>query len=425
MANLEFTTLTILDDPLIAAFRSLCASLGLEDAQLAVSLGQQAKNFKLSKVNEDEQFSAVLRLGSTAIRNCTVFIPINKQENASVRVIRGDGFDKVLVAVPDTAAASFEISAPLIIAVRKAFQPFERTGLIQRELSPALADFYEKREAGLLRLEALTQKMLEDNQTYRAQVDLELHAERKRLAAETEERKRALDAEYKAKQQELQEREAELEKRKQELDDHDNTHARRKLRNDLKQSLKERNTCFALTTATARKRWSIHFLFTALIVATGIALALAVQNAATAAHGTDQWFAIARLAVSMAGFVAATIFYIRWQDRWSQAHADEEFRLKRLDLDVDRASWLVETMLEWKEEKGSEVPAQLVDRLSYSLFADGRQQPPVRHPAEDVLALLAASAGIKLNVPSLGGAEVNIDRKGLERLQDAAVGGRR
>jgi len=34
----------------------------------------------------------------------------------------------------------------------------------------------------------------------------------------------------------------------------------------------------------------------------------------------------------------------------------EEFRLKRVRFDVVRASWIVETMLEWNEEKASPIP---------------------------------------------------------------------
>jgi len=61
------------------------------------------------------------------------------------------------------------------------------------------------------------------------------------------------------------------------------------------------------------------------------------------------------------------IFFIRWQDRWYEAHANEEFRFKRLDLDVDGASWLVEMMLEWRGVEGpiSRVTLSTISRTGF------------------------------------------------------------
>jgi hypothetical protein len=119
--------------------------------------------------------------------------------------------------------------------------------------------------------------------------------------------------------------------------------------------------------------------------------------------------------LSLAGAIG---FYIKWADNWARQHADEEFKLRQLELDVDRASWLVEMALEWKEERGTEIPKELVDRLSRGLFVKGSSKGEIQHPAQDLASsLLGASAALKIDVPGLG--QLQLDRKGLNRFQKA------
>lgn len=91
--------------------------------------------------------------------------------------------------------------------------------------------------------------------------------------------------------------------------------------------------------------------------------------------------------------MAALFVYIRWVDQWFRQHADEEFRLKRMSLDVDRASWVVETAMEWQAQNKAEIPPQLLEQLTRDLFMTSGQSTGVRHPAEDLAnAVLAASS---------------------------------
>ena len=39
-----------------------------------------------------------------------------------------------------------------------------------------------------------------------------------------------------------------------------------------------------------------------------------------------------------------------------EQHAQTEFQLKQFELDMERASWIVETSLEWKDAKGTSIP---------------------------------------------------------------------
>ena len=105
----------------------------------------------------------------------------------------------------------------------------------------------------------------------------------------------------------------------------------------------------------------------------------------------------------MLGFALTAVFYIRWNDQWFRQHADQEFRLQQLALDVDRAGYATEMLLEWQEDKGGEMPAVMLDRLTAGLFTDQTTVARVRHPSEDVIAaLLKASSSVRVDVPGIG-----------------------
>jgi hypothetical protein len=112
-------------------------------------------------------------------------------------------------------------------------------------------------------------------------------------------------------------------------------------------------------------------------------------------------------------FVSTAYFFIRWNNQWFQRHANEEFRLKRMELDIDRASWFVEMAFEWKDEKGEEIPVELIERLTHGLFGDDRGDHPVE-PADSLANALIGAARFKVKLAD--GMEVEYDRKGVEKL---------
>ena len=136
------------------------------------------------------------------------------------------------------------------------------------------------------------------------------------------------------------------------------------------------------------------------------------------------WLELGRLPLGVLGFVLTAIFYIRWNDQWFRQHAEQEFRLQQLALDVDRAGYATEMLLEWQEDKGSEMPAVMVDRLTTGLFTDQTKVERVRHPLEDAIAaLLKAASNVRVDVPGIGevsltGRQIRqVDRK-LAKKQD-------
>ena len=116
-------------------------------------------------------------------------------------------------------------------------------------------------------------------------------------------------------------------------------------------------------------------------------------------------------------FAGLLIYFIRWQDRWAQTHADEEFQLKHLELDGLRAGWLVEVLLEWQRETKGDVPTELIQKLGTGIFEHSTARPGATHPVEDTIAsVLGSSSSLRLDFP---GGKATLDRKALERARSA------
>jgi len=211
----------------------------------------------------------------------------------------------------------------------------------------------------------------------------------------------------------LDARAADIAAEKQRVDDRASKYARRGLRESLQASIQAYSTRFALTVETSDKRKIVQWLFSVTIVLSAVLVALTLVEQWKLDHS---WHYYLRVGLGSLTIIGAIVFNIRWADSWFNRLADEELRLKRLGLDIDRASWLVETAMEWQQDYKAPIPDLLLQELSQDLFTS-TQTESVRHPAEDAMgAVLGAASSLKLNIPGVGTAMMN--RKDLRSLRD-------
>ncbi|MGJ5153031.1 hypothetical protein [Bradyrhizobium sp. HKCCYLR1023] len=239
-----------------------------------------------------------------------------------------------------------------------------------------------------------------------------------RLAEETAAERDRLSKEYESRVEQLRTSAEELEGKRRELDDRAYMHARRGIRADLQKTIKERQQKFALTPETRRLRTPVHVALTLLLIA------LAAANYATlqailkldldkATTSILVWTFGKQTIVTLA-FVGILLFYVRWMNRWFEQHAAAEFLLKQFELDIDRASWVVETAMEWRRDQQAEIPASLLDGITRNLFSDRHDTTQAHSAADDLASALVGNASqLKLKV---GENELNFDRKGLAGL---------
>jgi len=414
MANSSFPIVKQTDRQIFKNLQGLVKEVSEKRAvQLTLHLGdssQIAIQMPLSQPNE----AASEVFGQNAALVQTFSIGLT---TGSLSVQRKPDGDRTTIHFPNDAdAAGF---ARLLGAAHKHLRARDPSPALSEALGPELSEFYQKRESALAKLEDIAEQLITDTADFRRNLDKETSSLRLQMEKEaTQERKRLQD-EFERKQQELRETGEALEARSKELDDRSSRHARRQLRQDLKTVIAARGKGLSLTKSTVAKRRPIHALFILLIgLITGY-LVLNLIRQPDVSQSAAYWIGLGKSALTLIGLSAMIIFYIRWNDQWFHQHADEEFRLQRLELDIDRASWIVEMALEWRDEKGSEIPPALLARLSENLFTGDDQRQPVRHPSEDLAsALLGASSGLTLRIPGLG--EASLNRKGIQNFKKAA-----
>lgn len=278
---------------------------------------------------------------------------------------------------------------------------------------------FEQRESNLARLEdsisTVVRQFTVDAARVRSDEDARLQAERQKMRAELDEERVQLQSTIDAKRQELVAQEEALQKRLAEVDAQASRHARRKIREDLKAELANRATKFELTAGTRalRKPISAVVVTVLLTLLVGLLSGLVVDMD----RGSNDLVSNLRLATVGLAFASTFVFYLRWQNRWFEQHAQEEFRLKRMALDVDRASWVVEMAMEWKDEKEAELPAELLTRLCAHLFEQGATREEALHPADQLAsALLGSASELSVELPGGKGA-LKVDRRGIRDLQ--------
>lgn len=287
-----------------------------------------------------------------------------------------------------------------------------------------LGKFVESRDAGLARLEELYARFTDELVSYRKQIDDSLAAGRKKNEEELSSEREKLAHEVAAKEAKLRERENALEERLKVIDDRTSHHVRRELRGSMRTELKERSVKFELTEGTRRLRWPVAatlIVAGAAFLVGAIYMAIAATDAIKSPAETNWpliYIAIKQVTFT-AGFISILWYAVKWNDRWFREHAEEEFRAKALQLDIERASWVVETALAWKQERGTEMPPALLDRISQNLFAD-RSKAATPEPGSISLNEFLGSAS-KVRAKLGDHAELEFDRKGVQKLSQSGA----
>jgi len=292
-------------------------------------------------------------------------------------------------------------------------------------LSDDLARFVSTRDEGLARLESLYAKFSRELVEDRERLHADFEAKQKAAGAKLAARKEELQGEFAAKEAKLIEREGELDARLKKIDDRDAKHARRALRDSIIVELNKRDASFTLTKGTQRLRWPVWGI---IIAACLVFLVGLIHNAwiskdvlAGAASGWSWpviYFVLKQITYT-AGLLSVVFFGIKWSDRWFREHANEELKSKTMQIDILRANWVVETLLEWKDQ-GNQIPPELLARLTHNLF----RYPDEIHSSDGVsdLASLLLGSAAKAKLKLGSDHEIELTKAGAKKLSKHLAG---
>ncbi len=404
-----FEILRATDRQLVDALLSVKGPLSLNSITLSFgSSGFDAVTFAPNEYTTKPQVSKILAHDSYLVNQLA--FAFSDRGNVTVsRTGTSPGIDSVNVSISDEKDAARFMS--FLASIRQALSPFEARMAFDKYIGAELAQFYQLREASLQKLEDMSGRIIRNAEDYRARTDAIFAEKEAALLKKLENRTAELENAFKLKEQQLTEERAALEKRLKEVDDRASKHARREASQQMRQKLLERGTSFKLTEGTRQLRLRTGALALGLLVAFGVLEFVALkQFPATAPTSLGEWvYFIIHFVVPGLCFGATAIYLLRWTNDWAERHAREEFRHKRLELDVDRAAFVVETAFQWHEEEKAVIPDTLVERLSANLFSDDFSSPSsILHPAEQLTSMIKnASGDLEVKIP-LG--------KGLFRL---------
>jgi hypothetical protein len=280
-------------------------------------------------------------------------------------------------------------------------------------LGPGVDKHFAAREEALNRLEQFVNKLSREMESTRKSREADILRREQELEAKYKKRQEELETEFSNRAATLELERESLNKLKSEIDDRSSTHVRREIRKELKQVLSQTDR-LKYSPETGRRRLIIGAVYVVFLILFGSVAGILLFRELNSEDGFDYW-QLARQAIFSIAFTVSASFFLRWLNNWAQQLADEELRQKQFEIDLDRASWIVEMALEWKAEKGEEIPEHLLARLSSNLF--GRADTPDQSmTASDALAsaILGTAAKAKVTVP---GAEIELNRDGLRRLQ--------
>lgn len=308
----------------------------------------------------------------------------------------------------------------LITHAAKALGPFDPNRSVDGGLSREQQQLISIHSSTLERLEALNEELIRKSEDFRQKLENQHQERADELEAKHQERSQQLQEEVNKKRKELESREDKIREKLKEIDDRQNTHVRRELRKSIIDEIRSRSEDMSLTRSTSRLRWPIHILCILLMGFLGIgAVYYAIELGNLVRYqDVSNWAIITTLSKQLLvsiSFGATAVFYIRWLNSWFSEHANNEFRLRQLQLDFERASWVVETAFEWKGAEGSTIPNELLEPISKNLFSPENNIREDMHPADQLAsALLGTASAVRLKS---GESELDLDGKRLAKAQ--------
>lgn len=184
---------------------------------------------------------------------------------------------------------------------------------------------------------------------------------------------------------------ADLEKEKAELDLRRSTAVRRALLTDMRKLIGED---FDVKPKTVSRRNVIHAVCILAMVGGSVLVYVGAHRLFQSERFDWRFMATIWSGLLLVG--TTLIYYLRWNNHWFGQLVSEEFDRRKLDVDVLRASWVAEMLMEWKEERQGQFPAELLTAFTKGLFKSGGSAAPDHHPSADLAKLASDVSNLKV-----------------------------
>ena len=323
-------------------------------------------------------------------------------------------YDEVVITYNQQQGEVKNIDKMKIVAlINKKLKAFDPGRLAGQGVSEEQNQMIAIHESTLERLEQLNEDLVRQSTEFRRNLEIQYTEKINKLEEGNLQQKSSLEDEYKKKSDLLDQKEALLVDKLNAIDDRDNTHVRREIRDKMLEDVKTRISTFGVSDATERKRKPVYFGMLFLITVFTIMLIYTGYEAKITA-GADKimmYWLWGRFTLYSLGLLGTILYYIKWENKWAEQHSNTEFQLQQFYIDVNRANWIIESCLEWRKETQSILPKALIESISRNLFIkDNNETEKILHPADQLASVLMGRASkLKLR---LGENELEFDKPG-------------
>lgn len=314
-------------------------------------------------------------------------------------------FDEIILSPNNQQPLMIANKLGLVAFLNKEFHSFDPSRLPGAEIHDAQSQLMAIHHGTLERLENLNEYLIREGADFRKRLEAQYDEKVEGHEKEVRNRIEELEAEYKRRLTVVDQRDASLQTKLAAIDDRDNTHVRREIRDKMLNDVKQRISQFGVSMATERKRLPV-LIGIAVLIAIFLSLLVWTANeignldrfsliatADAAKDKTSLYFLWIRFTLFSLGLVGALLYYIKWQNKWAEQHANSEFQLQQFYIDVNRANWVIESCLEWKKATNSPIPSELLESITSGLFVNIQGEPEkVIHPADELASVLMGSA---------------------------------
>ena len=314
-----------------------------------------------------------------------------------------------------------ETALPKTYPLQEAEQGSDAIDVLRAEMAE-LASQYKEMLAGLA---DERKKFREESEEERKAARVEYALEQGRLEKVGEDQRKEFDAYKQQEEGRLQQQREELDRREQDLDNRQHMHARRELRERISDDFKARAVKPVVSRSAFRMRWLVFVLTLAAGVGIGV-FGIESFGELTAAGGNEAapgWLTITH-AVRSVVLIALAVGFVAYAISWLRAiYLDDvraERRYEKYGYDIDRASFVIETIMEVGDKENMQVPDAWVDGVCRNLFQDSADRSPDNNPNHALAALFETISGAKFGPD---GAELSMGRRDARRFAKKHSGG--
>ena len=268
-------------------------------------------------------------------------------------------------------------------------------------------------------LSALSRKIVDDLFESQQRAIEELKERRSELEAELKEKEKALERDFQSKKEKVDRKAEDLDQRENSLQLQEFKHERREIRNNITNKIQERLRNGRSVSSISSRIAVIMICFLGTVIGSWLAYTVAINGSVSSllSDGISIGEAIDLSKIIGGGLISITlIFYALnfWRKKVDEDERHERL-LERYSLDIDRGSWIVETVLDIRSENpDAEIPDLWLQGVSSGLFPASSDSSDDKEDAVDALGvLLKKGAHFKLGP---NGAEFELSEKAAKRV---------